>query len=880
MDKTEGKLKIFFGYAAGVGKTYSMLEAAHTALKEGIDVVAGYVEDHKGTQTQVLLKGLEHIPPLTVKYQGIQLKEFDIDEALRRRPQLILVDELAHINAGESRHSRRYQDIQELLKAGIDVYTTLNVQHIESLNDTVTSITGVKVRERIPDEVFDNASQIELIDIEPEELIDRINRGKACREEQNCREAESFFTLKNLTALREIALRRCADRINILNNIDRIENSAPYHTDEHILVCLSSSPSNTKVIRNAARMANAFRGDFTAIFVETPDFRNQSDEEKKQLRENMRLAQQLGAAIETVHGEDEYFQIAEFARLSAVTKVVLGRSYAGKKRLLRKPSLAEKLNIYGEDLDIYIIPDNETSIRYKRHRARQKRPLAAFAADLTKSAAILAVATGIGVLFSRWNFSEANIIMIYILGVLLTSMITSGRFYSLASSMASVLVFNFFFTDPHFTFHAYDKGYLATFLIMFAAAFISSSLATRLKKNAGQSAYTAFRTKILFDTNQRLQRAQNDEEITRAAADQLVKLLDRDIIVYTAADETLGKPRFFPVSEGVSGREYMTDSEEAVAQWVFSNNKHAGATTDTLSGARCLYLAIRVRERVYAVVGICIKGAALDSFENSVVLSILGDWALALENNKNAIEKEEAAVMAKNEQLRANLLRSISHDLRTPLTSISGNASNLISNEDKMDELSKKQIYEDIYDDSMWLINLVENLLSITRIEEDKINLRMSTELMEEVIEEALSHVNRKKKEHVIKVKSSEDFILAKIDARLIVQVIINIVDNALKYTPAGSEIDISTSKKDGRVIVEVSDEGPGIDDAAKEKIFDMFYSGNNTVADSRRSLGLGLALCKSIVNAHGGQIQVMDNVPHGAIFKFTLPAGEVDLHE
>ena len=310
------------------------------------------------------------------------------------------------------------------------------------------------------------------------------------------------------------------------------------------------------------------------------------------------------------------------------------------------------------------------------------------------------------------------------------------------------------------------------------------------------------------------------------------------------------------------------------------NNKHAGATTDTFSNAQCLYLAIRINSNVYGVVGIFIDGKPLDVFENSVLLSILGECALALENEQNAREKEEAAIMAKNEQLRANLLRMISHDLRTPLTSISGNASNLLSNGENFDGLTKQQIYTDIYEDSMWLINLVENLLAVTRIEEGRVRLNRSAELMEEIIAEALNHVNRKSIEHQIRVRSSEEFILAKIDARLIVQVIINIVDNAIKYTPKGSEIEIFTEKRESRVVVSIGDNGPGIPDEMKKQVFDMFYSGANEIADSRRSLGLGLSLCKSIISAHGGEISVSDNRPQGTLFTFTLPAGEVFLHE
>ena len=356
-DKTRGCLKIFFGYAAGVGKTYAMLKAAHEAKQRGIDVIAGYIEPHARPKTAALLPGLEVLPSKSVPYNGITLREFDIDAALQRKPQLILVDELAHTNADGSRHAKRYQDIKELLYAGIDVYTTVNVQHIESLNDMVASITGVFVRERIPDSIFDQADQVELVDIEPQELIERLKEGNVYRESQAKRAVNNFFTVENLTALREIALRRCADRVNILTENSRIKSHGDYHTDEHILVCLSSSPSNAKLIRTAARMANAFRSDFTALFVETPAFSAMKAEDKKRLQDNVHLARQLGAKIETVYGDDIPLQVAEFARLSGVSKIVIGRSAAAKKHLFSKPTLTEKLIAHAPNLDVHIIPD-------------------------------------------------------------------------------------------------------------------------------------------------------------------------------------------------------------------------------------------------------------------------------------------------------------------------------------------------------------------------------------------------------------------------------------------------------------------------------------------------------------------------------------------
>ena len=714
----------------------------------------------------------------------------------------------------------------------------------------------------------------------PQELIERLQAGKVYSPTQAERATENFFTVENLTVLREIALRRCADRVNLLTETVRTKSHSDYHTDEHILVCLSSSPSNAKIIRTAARMANAFKGAFTALFVETPDYQVMSEEDVKRLRSNMRLAEQLGAKIETVYGEDVSYQIAEFARLSGVSKIVIGRSSATRKSIFSKPTLTEKLIANAPNLDVHIIPDTDgKNTAYRAKKARKKNGIVFSVSDLLKSVAILILASCIGMLFRQLGFAEANIITVYVLGVLVTSVVTRHRVYSLISSIVSVLVFNFFFTDPQFTLRAYNQGYPVTFLIMFLAALLTSSLAVKLKEHAKQSAKSAYRTKVLFDTNQLLQQAKDKNEIVSATANQLIKLLGKDIVFYLTEGETLGEPHIFTVSGEKTDKE-ITGTKEKAAEWVLKNNKHAGATTETLSNAKSLYLAVRVNSRVYGVVGIYIGDEPLDAFEKSILLSILGECALSLENEKNATEKEEAAILAKNEQLRANLLWAISHDLRTPLTSISGNASNLISNGNFFDEATKNQLYTDIYDDSMWLINLVENLLSVTRIEEGRLNLHISEDLVDDVITEALHHVNKKSVEHHITVRYKEDYLLAKMDAKLMVQVIINIVDNAIKYTPKGSNILIKTWKQGDKAVISIADDGDGIPDEMKARVFDMFYSVANKIADSRRSLVLGLSLCRSIVNAHGGKITVSDNTPHGTVFTVTLPAGEVEIHE
>ena len=875
-EKGRGRLKIFFGYAAGVGKTYAMLEAAHEAAKQGIDVVAGYVEPHARPETEKLLEGLEILPNQEIIRGRIVLHEFDLDGAMKREPQLILVDELAHTNADGCRHKKRYQDVKELINNGIDVYTTVNVQHIESLNDLVASITGIIVKERVPDSLFDHADQVKLVDIEPKELMERLNEGKVYQKNQAEWAIENFFTVGNLEALREIALRRCADRVNIIS--EQTGGKSRHGADEHILVCLSSSPTNAKIIRNAARMASSFKANFTALFVETPHFSSMSEENKKRLRENIHLAQQLGASIETVFGEDIAFQISEFARLSGVSKIVLGRSNSRRSFFFQKPPLTEKIIQFAPDLDIYIIPDQNTQ-SYQAWEKVSKKPEPVMK-DLIISGLILAAATGIGSLFDKVGFSEANIITIYILGVLITSVLTSQRLYSLISSVISVLLFNFCFTDPRLSLDTYDTGYPVTFIIMFLAAFMTSSLAVRIKRQARQAAATAYRTKILFDTNQLLSSERDFEGIINVTCTQLKKLLNRDILFYRVDQEKLLLPTLFSVSADQRIEEYTDEKEQAVAVWVYKNNKHAGATTHTLGNSKCLYLSVRVSDNVYGVVGIAIDHIPLEAFENSIMLSILGECALALQNQQISMEREAAALFAKNEQMRANMLRSISHDLRTPLTSISGNAGILLSDEDNIRKEKRVQLYADIYEDSLWLINLVENLLSVTRIEDGTMKLNMTTELLDEVIEEALKHTDYRRKEHNIRVKSWDTFVLVKIDARLIMQVIINLVDNAVKYTPKGSDITIETKLKDQEVIVTVSDNGEGISDEAKKHIFEMFYTADSKIADSRRSLGLGLALCKSIITAHHGTIWVSDGKPQGTVFTFTLPGEEVILHE
>ena len=645
------------------------------------------------------------------------------------------------------------------------------------------------------------------------------------------------------------------------------------NSKEHILVCLSPAPSNTKIIQTAAAMAKAFNATFSALYVKTPASASMTAEDAERLLANIRFSEASGASVVTVCGNDIAFQIAEYARLSGVTKVVIGRTVIGKRRLIGKPTLTEKLISLAPNVDIHIIPDSDAVVSDRRNKPYEKPRFANVLKGLTISAVVLLLSSLLGWLFFRLGFTEANIITIYILGVLLIAIFTESKICWVVASVASVLIFNFLFTEPKFTFLAYGSGYPVTFIIMLTASLIIGGTTEKLKTREYQATQTAYRTKILFDANQLIQKASDETEILRVTANQLKKLLNRNVIVFD------DKAQKVYATKEENADAVMPDCEQIVLR-VTKNNVKEGKGTDIFPESDYTFFPICKNGKNYGAIGIFAGEKPIDSFDESIVVSVIGECAIVIDGIINAKERERVAVVAKNEQLRANLLRSISHDLRTPLTSISGNASNLISNGNVIDNATKTQIYEDIYSDSLWLINLVENLLAVTRLEEGRMNINLTTELVGDVIAEALKHIHTKSEKQKITVIQQDDLLLAKMDARLIVQVLINLLDNAVKYTPSDSQITITAKRNGEMVCVSVADNGHGIPDEQKSRVFDMFYTGSTKIADSRRSIGLGLSLCKSIINAHGGEITVTDSTPHGAIFTFTLPAGEVEIYE
>ena len=646
--------------------------------------------------------------------------------------------------------------------------------------------------------------------------------------------------------------------------------------DRHILVCLSSSTSNAKVIHAAAKITAALQGTLTALFVETPAYSLMSDDDKKRLRSNMNLAEKLGAKLDTVIGDDVPYQIAEYARLSDITCVVIGETKTMGGLLRHKKSLTDRLVAYAPDLDYYIIPDHGTKAYVARKPSEFNRKRLFL--DCGVFAFSLGVCTAIGFLFSHLGFTDANIIMVYLLGLLAVSIGTTHRAYGMVWAVVSVLLFDLLFTTPRFTFYAYGTGYPVTFLVMLAAAFIISTLARKLKQNAGQAAKSAQRMSIVLETDRQLTKAKTEEEILAVLANQLTQLLKRSLVIYPVKNGVLTDPTFYPAADDTVP--YRTNDEKKAVEWAFAHHKRSGATTDVFSQADYLYYSMRVQEHTYGVVGVAVHGSPLDASEQSVLGSVVGECSLALENARNSREKEETMVLAENERLRANLLRAVSHDLRTPLTSIMGNADNLLSYGETLEQDTRRQVYTDIYDDAQWLSGMVENLLSASRMNDGKLCLNMTTELMSDMVDEAVRHMGRRLDGYRLEKDVPDALLFVKADARLIVQVVINLLDNAVKYAPKGSKISVGISEKEENVKVRIADEGPGIPDDQKAHVFDLFFTSGNPTGDSRRGLGIGLSLCQSIIRAHGGFITVSDNTPHGAAFEFSLPKDEVNMHE
>lgn len=640
---------------------------------------------------------------------------------------------------------------------------------------------------------------------------------------------------------------------------------------EHILVCLSPFSSNSNIVKAAIEMANAFKAELTAIFVETPASKQMDECDRAELEKNRKLVEKNGARFVHLYDNEIAVQIAEYAKACGATKIVIGCSTHFRKRLFPKEKFPWRLAQLLPDFEIYIIPDNAPY-----HYTKKEKPLKAFSMhSILITIGLLCAATLLCMLLKKAGFTEANIITLYILSVLFTSFLTEGYKYGIIASVLSVLTFNFLFTEPRFTFLAYGTGYPLTFVVMLIAAILTSSLTARAKKEAKSNAQKAYRTGVLLSASRNLQHAESENDIFSETATQIVKLTERPVILYPVENGGLGKPLLL-YPDGFCANKIdnaVCEAEYSTAVWAYQNNEQAGATTKTNPAAKFWYLAIRGNDSVHAVAGIAVKqDEHFRRFENDLLLALLGECGEAMERQQLRESKMAFAIEAQREKMRSGLLRGISHDLKTPLTSISGNAEILIKDGTLLNDRQKSRLYIDIYEDSEWLIRLVENLLSVTRMDNKALTLNKKSELISDLIDEAVAHSKRHLQNHSLNVLENNEFLMVKVDASLIIQVLVNLIDNAVEHTPEGSNITISTKHEDDQVSVSVIDDGPGVPNDIKPKIFQMFFTTGNVRSDARRGLGLGLALCRAIISAHGGKIWVSNNNPHGSIFTFSLP--------
>jgi two-component system, OmpR family, sensor histidine kinase KdpD len=857
-----GKLKVFFGAAAGVGKTYAMLEAAREQRADGVDVVVGYIETHGRAETDALLAGLEILPRQPLEYRGTTLTELDLDGALRRRPAILLVDELAHTNAPGSRHAKRWQDVVELLDAGIDVYTTVNVQHVESLNDVVAKITGVVMRETVPDSVFEQADEVELIDLPPDALLQRFREGKVYLPGQAQEALANFFRKGNLIALRELALRRTAERVDAQMRVYRQEHAIDriWPTVERILVCVGPSPMSTRLVRAAKRMADHHGAEWIAAYVETPAQLRMSAETRDSVVQTLRLAEQLGAQTIRLSGPTMSEALLAYAHDRNVTRIIVGKPRRTRFQRVLLGSIVDALVQGSGDIDVHVIGGAEEGAP----AAPVRRP--ALPTDWTayaQAAVVVALATGVS--FGLNPFSElSNLVMVYLLGIVIVAMRT-GRGPSLLAAVLSVAAFDFFFVPPRFTFAVTDARYLFTFLVMLIVGLVISGLTVRTRAQAEAAHHREQQTAALYAMSRELAGTRGVDNLLQVAIKHVTDVFQGQVVV-------LMPERRDGSLVAWSGGQFEVDANElGVARWVYEHRQPAGLGTTTLPGASALHVPLIGSTGAVGVLALRPTDRhAMDEPERLHQLeTFAAQTALALERAHLANEAQEAEVRIETERLRNSLLSSVSHDLRTPLATITGAVSTILDDTTKLDERTRTELLESVHEEAERLNRLVQNLLEMTRLESGALQLRKDLHPPEEVIGAALSRLGKRLGERRITTRVPPDLPLVAMDDVLIEQVLVNLLDNAIKYTPAGSPLDIIATATDENLTIEVADRGPGLPAGREDKVFEKFYQ---TDPGEGRGAGLGLAICQGIVRAHGGRIWAQNLPGAGVAFLFTLP--------
>ncbi|MBP2315914.1 sensor histidine kinase [Azospirillum soli] len=868
-----GRLKIFLGAAPGVGKTYAMLEDAQARRREGVDVLVGVVETHGRAETETLLTGLDVLPRRAIDYRGRPFHEMDLDAILARRPALVLVDELAHTNIPGSRHLKRWQDVEEILDAGIDVHSTLNVQHLESLNDVVERITGVTVRETLPDSVLHGADEIELIDLPPQELIRRLEEGKVYVPEQARRAIGHFFSPGNLTALREMALRQAAERVDaqMLRYMRSHAIAGPWPTRERIVACVGDGPQALRLVRTTKRIAERRDAPWVVLYVETHRHQSLSEEDKDGIAQALLLAEQLGGETVVVQGDRVAEEILSFARSRNATQIIVGRERP--RRWLRRlgHSVTAELLAKTEDFDLLVMAgeDDRPARTLETGAAREPVDWPAYAA----TAAVVAAATGVAFLIDLW-LPVANISVAYLIGVLLVAM-RYGRWPSVFASVLSFCVFNFFFTEPRLTLAISDAQNILTVFFFLAAAMITSNLATRLRAQVEATRLSARRTANLYDFNRRISAAVGLDDVLWAVVHHVAATMNGASLVLMPEDERL------EIKAGYPPEDQLDERARAAAQWAWDNGKPAGRGSATLPSSDWLFLPLRTGRGPVGVLGVQLAaGRDLLTPEQNRLLATLADQAaVAVERTALVSDVEAARVAAETERLRAALLSSLSHDLRTPLVSILGAASSLHDYGKTLSPDERLELAQTIQEEAERLNRFVQNLLDMTRIGSGALKPRADWVDLGDVLGAALRRASTMLRDRRVRLELAPDLPLLRADPVLLEQVFFNLIDNACKYAPEGTALSIRAERGDERVEAEVCDQGPGIPERDRERVFDMFYrvqAGDSQTAGT----GLGLAICRGIVEAHGGTIAARPGRNGvGTIIAITLPAAaEPDL--
>lgn len=863
-----GRLRIFLGAAPGVGKTYEMLMSGRARLADGVDVVIGVVETHGRKETQTLVEGYEVVPRLEIDYKGRILEEMDLDAILARHPALVLVDELAHTNAPGSRHPKRYLDVQEILTLGIDVYTTLNIQHVESLNDVVAQITRVRVRETVPDSIIDQADDIEIIDLTPDDLIKRLEEGKVYIPSTAQRAIENYFSPGNLTALRELALRRTAQRVDeqLLTHMQAHAIPGPWAAGERVLVCVDARPGGAARVRYARRLADRLRAPWTALHVDTPRSAAMPEEDKDRLATQLRLAEQLGAEVTTIPGQNVAQDIVRHATANNFTHIVIGRPTRSRWRELIEGSLTYDLIRNAGDISVHVISGNERNAEAMSRTVKAADEQWQFEIwPYLRATAYVVGSLAFAVLLDQF-LDVRNLAVIFLIGVL-TSAVTGGLWPALYTCLISAVAFNYFFLEPRYTLTIEDPESIVALAVFLVVAVIASNLTARVQRQAVAARSRARATEDIYLFSKKLAGAGTLDDVLWATAFQIASMLKLRVVLLLPEDGTIA------VKAGYPPDDTLAEADIAAARWAWEHNRAAGRGADTLPGAKRLYLPLRTGRTAVGVVGLDNdKQGPLLTPEQQRLLDALADQAaVAIERIQLVADVDRAKLAAEADRLRSALLTSISHDLKTPLAAIMGAAGTLRDFEAALPEQDRTELLSTVLDEAERLNRFIANLLDMTKIESGTMEPNYAFHYLGDIVGSALHRARKIVREHKTEIDIPSDLPMLPVDPVLFEQVLFNLLDNAAKYAPPGSTIRLQAWADNGFIILQIMDEGPGIPPADLKRVFDTFYrvrKGDQV----RAGTGLGLSICRGFIEAMGGTLSAANRSDRpGAVFTIKM---------